>query len=111
MVFSPLRAKLGLERCKWYVIGAAPTPLDVLEFFATIGIPICEVWGMSELTSIATLVPQDNLRLGTVGPPLPGVEVRLAGDGEILVRGGTVTRPARTCRRRISSSSSNRAAG
>jgi long-subunit acyl-CoA synthetase (AMP-forming) len=89
-VFANMRATLGLERCEWYVIGAAPTPLDVLEFFAAIGIPICEVWGMSELTSIATLVPQDNLRLGTVGPPIPGVEVKLAGDGEILVRGETV---------------------
>jgi long-subunit acyl-CoA synthetase (AMP-forming) len=70
--------------------GAAPSPLEMLEFFAAIGIPICEVWGMSELTSIATLVPPENVRLGTVGPPIPGVEVRLADDGEILARGETV---------------------
>jgi long-subunit acyl-CoA synthetase (AMP-forming) len=89
-VYSNIRAKLGLERCEWYMIGAAPTPLEVLEFFAAIGIPISEVWGMSETTSIATLVPPDNLRLGTVGPPIPGVEVRLADDGELLVRGETV---------------------
>jgi long-subunit acyl-CoA synthetase (AMP-forming) len=99
-VFSKIRAKLGLERCEWYVIGAAPAPLDVLEFFAAIGIPICEVWGMSELTSIATLVPPGAIRLGTVGPPIPGVEIRLdvaaparPGEpvvGEILVRGATV---------------------
>jgi long-subunit acyl-CoA synthetase (AMP-forming) len=89
-VFSKIRARLGLERCEWYMIGAAPSPLEVLEFFAAIGIPICEVWGMSETTSIATLVPQDNLRLGTVGPPIPGVELRLADDGELLVRGDTV---------------------
>jgi long-subunit acyl-CoA synthetase (AMP-forming) len=62
----------------------------VLEFFAAIGIPICEVWGMSETSSVATLVPRDRLRLGTVGPPIPGVEVRLADDGEVLVRGATV---------------------
>jgi long-chain acyl-CoA synthetase len=62
----------------------------VLEFFAAIGVPICEVWGMSELTSIATLVPRDNLRLGTVGPPIPGVEIRLADDNELLVRGETL---------------------
>ncbi len=90
LVFSQIRAKLGLERCEWYMIGAAPCPLDVLEFFAAIGIPICEVWGMSELSSVATLVPRDAVRLGTVGPPIPGVEVRLADDGEVLVRGGTV---------------------
>jgi long-subunit acyl-CoA synthetase (AMP-forming) len=89
-VFAPLRAMLGLERCEWYMVGAAPSPLQVLEFFAAIGIPICEVWGMSELTSVATLVPPDNLRLGTVGPAMPGVELRLDDDGEILVRGSTV---------------------
>ena len=89
-VYSAMRAKLGLERCEWYMIGAAPCPLDVLEFFAAIGIPICEVWGMSETASVATLVPPDNVRLGTVGPPIPGVEVVLADDGEVLVRGDTV---------------------
>jgi long-subunit acyl-CoA synthetase (AMP-forming) len=89
-VFAPLRAMLGLERCEWYMIGAAPCSLEVLEFFAAIGIPICEVWGMSELASVATLVPPNNVRLGTVGPPIPGVELRLDDDGEILVRGPTV---------------------
>jgi long-subunit acyl-CoA synthetase (AMP-forming) len=89
-VFSKIRARLGLEHAEWYMIGAAPCPLEVLEFFAAIGIPICEVWGMSELTSIATLVPAENLRLGTVGRPIPGVEIRLADDREILVRGDTV---------------------
>ena len=88
--FAGLRAKLGLDRSEWYMIGAAPCPLEVLEFFAAIGIPICEVWGMSETASIATLVPQDQIRLGTVGPPIPGVDIRLADDGEILVRGDTV---------------------
>ena len=89
-LFAGLRAKLGLERAEWYVIGAAPCPLEVLEFFAAIGIPICEVWGMSETTSIATLVPPDDVRLGSVGPAIPGVELRLAQDGELLVRGATV---------------------
>jgi long-subunit acyl-CoA synthetase (AMP-forming) len=89
-VFAPLRARIGLERCEWYMGGAAPMPLDVLEFFAAIGIPIGEVWGMSELASIATMVPLDHLKLGTVGVPIPGVEVRLAEDGEVLARGATV---------------------
>jgi long-subunit acyl-CoA synthetase (AMP-forming) len=89
-VFSKIRERLGLERCELYMIGAAPCSLEVLEFFAAIGIPICEVWGMSESASIGTMVPPDNLRLGTVGPPIPGVEVRLADDGELLVRGATV---------------------
>ncbi len=89
-VFSKIRERLGLGRCELYMIGAAPCPLEVLEFFAAIGIPICEVWGMSETTSIGTMVPPDNVRLGTVGPPIPGLEVRLADDGELLVRGPTV---------------------
>jgi long-chain acyl-CoA synthetase len=101
VIFSKIRERLGLERCEWYMIGAAPCPLEVLEFFAAIGIPICEVWGMSETTSIGTLVPPERLKLGTVGPPIPGVEVRLAGDGELLVRGETVmagyrNQPAKT---------------
>jgi long-chain acyl-CoA synthetase len=91
-VFSKIRARLGLERCEWYMIGAAPAPLELLEFFAAIGIPISEVWGMSELASVATLVPRDKLKLGTVGPAVPGVEVRLADEGEVLVRGETVMR-------------------
>ncbi|MBV8429636.1 MAG: long-chain fatty acid--CoA ligase [Solirubrobacterales bacterium] len=89
-VFSQIRARLGLDRAEWYMTGAAPSPRDMLEFFAAIGIPISEVWGMSETASVATLVPPENLRLGTVGPPIPGVEIRLADDGEILVRGETV---------------------
>jgi long-subunit acyl-CoA synthetase (AMP-forming) len=89
-VFKPIRAKLGFDRCESYVIGAAPAPLEVFEFFAAIGVPICEVWGMSELTSIATLVPRDELRFGTVGKPIPGVEIKLDDDGEVLVRGETV---------------------
>ena len=90
LVFSPIRAKLGLDRCERYMVGAAPTPLEVLEFFAAIGIPICEVWGMSELSSSRRSCRADRLKLGTVGPAIPGVEVRLADDGEVLVRGRIV---------------------
>jgi long-chain acyl-CoA synthetase len=89
-VFSNIRAKLGFDRCESYVIGAAPAPLQLFEFFAAIGIPICEVWGMSEISCVGTLVPPDGLRFGTVGKALPGVELKLADDGELLVRGPTV---------------------
>jgi long-subunit acyl-CoA synthetase (AMP-forming) len=89
-IFAPLRERLGFDRCESYIAGAAPAPLDVLEFFAAIGIPIIEGWGMSELSSLATLMPPDDLRFGSVGRALPGIELRLAGDGEVLVRGATV---------------------
>jgi long-subunit acyl-CoA synthetase (AMP-forming) len=89
-VAAGIRARLGFDRCESYIIGAAPAPLEVFEFFAALGIPICEVWGMSELASIATLVPQDDLRFGTVGKAIPGVELKLGEDGELLVRAPTV---------------------
>jgi long-subunit acyl-CoA synthetase (AMP-forming) len=89
-VFSNIRTSLGFDRCESYVIGAAPAPRELFEFFAAIGIEICEVWGMSELSSIATVVPNDALRFGSVGKPLPGVELRIAPDGELLVRGAIV---------------------
>src|SRR3954451_1444116 len=85
-----VRARLGLDACEVFVTGAAPTPLDVLEFFAALGIEICEVWGMSETTCIATTTRPGAARHGSVGSPIEGVEVRLADDGELLVRGGTV---------------------
>jgi long-subunit acyl-CoA synthetase (AMP-forming) len=87
-----VKAALGLEQCDRFVIGAAPTPIEVLEYFAAAGILIQEVWGMSETSCVATMVPKDDPRFGTVGKPIPGVEVKLAADGELLVRGGIVMR-------------------
>jgi long-subunit acyl-CoA synthetase (AMP-forming) len=89
-IFSRIRSQLGFDRCESYIIGAAPAPLEVFEFFAAIGVPICEVWGMSELSCVATQVPRTAIRFGTVGPPLPGVEIKLADDGEVLARGDIV---------------------
>ncbi len=90
LVLSKLREHLGLDQADRFVAGAAPTPVDVLEFFAAIGIEISETWGMSELTCLATINPPERIKIGTVGRPIPGVEVRLADDGEILVRGDIV---------------------
>ena len=89
-VFSKIRALLGLDEVESFVVGAAPTPPEVLEFFLALGIEICETWGMSETTAIATLNPPGAVRVGTVGPPLPDTEVKLAEDGEIMVRGPQV---------------------
>jgi long-chain acyl-CoA synthetase len=89
-MFSTLRTSLGLDEAVAVNVGAAPTPREVLEFFAAIGIPIGELWGMSETCGIATCNPPDRVKLGTVGPPVPGVEIRLADDGEVMVKGNSV---------------------
>jgi long-chain acyl-CoA synthetase len=90
LVYSKIRAKLGLDQCRLAVSGAAPISLDTLEFFAGIGLAIHEGYGMTEDSGPATINPGGAIRFGTVGIPLPGVEVRLAEDGEVLIRGGLV---------------------
>jgi long-subunit acyl-CoA synthetase (AMP-forming) len=82
-----LRAKLGLDAVEVSIVGAAPTPVEVLEFFAALGLPICELWGMSETSAVSTCNPPGAIRYGTCGVALPGVELKIAGDGELLVRG------------------------
>jgi long-subunit acyl-CoA synthetase (AMP-forming) len=71
-------------------VGAAPTPVEVLEFFHAIGLPLAELWGMSETCGVGTVNPPGAIRIGTVGPPFPGCEVKLADDGEVLVRGESI---------------------
>jgi long-subunit acyl-CoA synthetase (AMP-forming) len=89
-VLSRIRAMLGLDQVESFVVGAAPTPPEVLEFFLALGIEIRETWGMSETTAITTLNPPGAVRVGTVGPPIPNTEVKLAEDGEVMVRGPQV---------------------
>jgi long-subunit acyl-CoA synthetase (AMP-forming) len=89
-LFSALRTQLGLDEALAVNVGAAPTPLEVLEFFHAIGIPIGELWGMSETCGLGTINPPDRIKLGTVGPPTPGVEIKLDDDGEVLVKADCV---------------------
>jgi long-subunit acyl-CoA synthetase (AMP-forming) len=91
-LFAPLRQALGLGDARSFFVGAAPTPREVMEFFYALGIRITEVWGMSELSCVATTMPRERVKLGTVGKPLPGIEIRLADDGEVLTRGPIVMR-------------------
>jgi long-chain acyl-CoA synthetase len=86
-VFSNLRVMLGLDQAVAVNVGAAPTPVEVLEFFHALGIELSELWGMSETCGIGTVNRPGHVRIGTVGPPAPGVELKLADDGEVLVRG------------------------
>jgi long-subunit acyl-CoA synthetase (AMP-forming) len=90
LVLSKLRDKLGFGELRWAVSGAAPIPRETLAFFAGIGIPIAEVWGMSELSCVASVSHPDDARLGSVGKLLPGLESKIAEDGEYLVRGPLV---------------------
>ena len=92
LVLSKIRQQIGLDDVHWSIIGAAPASMDVLEFFAAIGLPISELWGMSELSCCATINPPNRNKLGTVGPALPGVELAIAEDGELLCRGPLVMR-------------------
>jgi long-subunit acyl-CoA synthetase (AMP-forming) len=89
-IFAPLRAMLGLDEVVAINVGAAPTPVEVLEFFHAMGLPLAEIWGMSETCGAGTVNPPERIKIGTVGPPTPGVEIRLAEDGEVLVRGDVV---------------------
>ncbi len=86
LLFRPLRERLGLARVRQAGSGAAPIAPQVLEFFWAIGVPIYEGYGQTEGAGLATFNPPGGARIGTVGLPLPGVEVRIAEDGEILVR-------------------------
>ncbi|MET0238143.1 MAG: AMP-binding protein [Kibdelosporangium sp.] len=90
VMFRPLRLKLGMSRVRVPVSGAAPIAPQVLEYLWAIGIPVREGYGQTENTAICTITPAGDVRLGTVGRALPGVEIRIAGDGEILTRSAGV---------------------
>ena len=101
LVLSKLRERLGFGELRWAVSGAAPIPKETLAFFIGIGVPIAEVWGMSELSCVASVSHPSVGRLGTVGKLLPGLEGRIAEDGEYLIRGPLVMKgyrrePAKT---------------
>jgi long-subunit acyl-CoA synthetase (AMP-forming) len=91
LVLSKIRAKLGFDAAESVNVGAAPTPPEVVEFFHALGIQLGELWGMSETTGYGAVNPPDDIRIGTVGPPAPGAEIRLADDGEVLIRGPFIT--------------------
>jgi long-chain acyl-CoA synthetase len=89
-VLGELRARVGLDQLLVANVGAAPTPRETIEFFLAMGVPLAELWGLSETTGVGTCNLPGAIRLGTVGPAAPGVELKIAEDGEVLMRGGTV---------------------
>ena len=86
---APVRAQIGLDDCKVAFSGAAPIPLEVFMLFLKLGLPMSEIYGMSECCGPMTWEPFD-VHPGTVGPPIPGCEVKLLDDGEVCCRGGNV---------------------
>jgi long-chain acyl-CoA synthetase len=91
-VWAAIRARVGLDACRLGVTGAAPISPSVVEFFRSLDLPLVEGYGMTESTVGATMNPLGQERLGTVGKPNYGLELRVAPDGELLMRGGNVMR-------------------
>jgi long-subunit acyl-CoA synthetase (AMP-forming) len=89
-IFAGLRTMLGLDEVEAINVGAAPTPVEVLEFFHAIGLPLAELWGMSETCGAGSVNPREKIKIGTVGPAAPGVELKLDEDGEVLIRSDVV---------------------
>jgi long-subunit acyl-CoA synthetase (AMP-forming) len=87
IVFSKVRERLGLDRCRYCASGAAPISKATLEFFLSLDIPIHEIYGQSEVTGAATITPPNGVRLGAVGRTVKGTEIKIASDGEILIKG------------------------
>jgi long-chain acyl-CoA synthetase len=87
LVLAGVRRRLTGGRLRFFVSGGAPLGEEVERFFWALGVRVLQGWGMTELTSAATSNTEEEHRYGTVGRPLPGVELRIAADGEILARG------------------------
>src|SRR3954464_6565468 len=90
LVLSKIRERLGLDRLEALNVGAAPCPAEVIEFFHALGLPLAELWGMSETCGAGCCNRPEHIKIGTVGPAAPGVEIKLAEDGEVLMRSGVV---------------------
>lgn len=87
LVLSKVRATLGLDELRWAWSGAAAIAPETLSFFMGLGLNVCELWGMSELTGAGTINPPEKVKVGSVGPAIPGCELKIAEDGEVLFRG------------------------
>lgn len=87
LLYRSLREKIGMSRVRGALSGAAPIAPQVLEFLWALGVPVREGYGQTENTAQGTITPGDDIRIGKVGVPVPGAELRIGDDGEILTRG------------------------
>jgi long-chain acyl-CoA synthetase len=90
LVYGPVRDQLGLRRARWVYTGGAPLGPDTFRFFRAFGVNIKQVWGSTELAGLASLQPDGEADPDTVGRVIPGTEVRIAADGEVLIRSAAV---------------------
>lgn len=90
LVYSKLKHELGFSNGRLLIAGGAPVPAEILRFFHSINIPLCVVYGQTEVTGPTSIHEHGNIKFDTTGPPIPGVEVKIAKDGEILVKGENV---------------------
>src|SRR5215211_1718337 len=90
-LYGPVRELFG-GKLRQAVSGAAPISKEILEFFYACGVPVLEGWGMTETTGVGCVNTLDQLRFGTVGRPMPGVEIKIADDGEVMIKGPNVFR-------------------
>jgi len=90
LVFRPLRNKIGLLQVRECVSGAAPLSVDIIRFFYSIGLKIKESYGSTESTGLSSMAKGKNFKVGSVGKPIPDIELKLADDGEILIKGDLV---------------------
>ena len=90
LVYTPIRDQLGLRRAKWALTGGAPLGPDTFRFFRSIGVNLKQVYGSTETTGLVSLQPSDEANPTTAGRPCPGIEVKIADRGEVLVRGPVV---------------------
>ena len=101
LVFRNIRRMLGLDRCHLALTGAAPIAPDLIRWYLALGLDMREVYGQTENCGVATLMPSDNIKLGSVGKAVPWGEVALSPDGEILIKGdflfmGYLNQPEKT---------------
>ena len=90
MALSKVRAKIGLDRVEWIICGAAPLSPETQEFLLGLGLPLVELYGMSEASCCVSCASPEDARIGYVGPVIPGLDAKLEEDGELCLKGATI---------------------
>lgn len=92
LALDNIRKAIGIHRCRFLATGAAPISPDLIRWYFALGVPMLEIWGMTETSGAGSVVPIDNVKPGTIGKPTSAIEMRIGEHGEILARGPTIIR-------------------